>query len=73
MGVGQRERQDDPLHLGVATTVNKAGLIATITSGSPTGQVSNGDTNPINFVVRDAAATRARGLHLRLGNGGIYG
>ena len=29
---------------GTATTVSKAGLIVTITSGAPTGQVSNGDT-----------------------------
>src|SRR5690349_13443458 len=40
---------------GTATTVNKAGLIVTITSGVPTVQVSNSDTNPNDFGAHDTA------------------
>ena len=53
---------------GTATAVSKAGLVVTITSGAPTGQVSNADTNPNDFVVRDAAGhSGSGGLHFRLG------
>jgi len=40
---------------GAGTTLDKSKLVVTITSGAPTGQVSNGDPNPKDFVVRDAA------------------
>ena len=52
---------------GTATAVNKAGLIVTITSGAPTGQVSNGDANPNNFVVMTGRPLGSGGLHFRLG------
>ncbi len=59
---------------GTATTVNKAGLIVTITSGAPTGQVSNGDTNPNDFVVHDAAGHSGPAAFIFVSeNGGIDG
>ena len=59
---------------GTATTVNKAGLIVTITSGAPTGQVSNGDTNPNDFVVHDAAGHSGPAAFIFASeNGGIDG
>ena len=59
---------------GTATTVNKAGLVVTITSGAPTGQVSNGDTNPKDFVVQDAAGHSGPAAFIFASeNGGIDG
>ena len=59
---------------GSAMTVNKAGLIVTITSGAPTGQVSNSDTNPNNFVVHDAARHSGPAAFIFVSeNGGIDG
>jgi uncharacterized protein (TIGR03118 family) len=59
---------------GTATTVSKAGLIVTITSGAPTGQVFNGDTNPNDFVVRDAAGHSGPAAFIFASeNGGIDG
>jgi uncharacterized protein (TIGR03118 family) len=59
---------------GTATTVNKAGLVVTITSGAPTGQVFNADTNPNDFVVRDAAGNSGPAAFIFASeNGGIDG
>ena len=59
---------------GTATTVSKAGLIVTITSGAPTGQVSNSDTNPDDFVVHDAAGHSGPAAFIFVSeNGGIDG
>lgn len=59
---------------GTATAVSKAGLVVTITSGAPTGQVSNGDTNPKDFVVRDAAGRSGPAAFIFVSeNGGIDG
>ena len=59
---------------GTATGVSKAGLVVTITSGAPTGQVSNGDTNPNDFVVRDAAGHSGPAAFIFVSeNGGIDG
>jgi uncharacterized protein (TIGR03118 family) len=40
---------------GTATSVSKAGLVVTITSGAPTGQLSNTDPDPNDFVLHDDA------------------
>ena len=45
---------------GTATTVSKAGLVVTITSGAPTGQVSNADTNPNTSSCVTRPANRVR-------------
>ena len=59
---------------GTATTVSKAGLMVTITSGAPTGQVSNTDTNPDDFVVHDAAGHSGPAAFIFASeNGGIDG
>ena len=59
---------------GTATTVNKAGLVVTITSGAPTGQVFNADTNSNDFVVRDAAGHSGAAAFIFVSeNGGIDG
>jgi len=59
---------------GTATAVSKAGLVVTITSGAPTGQVSNADTNPNDFVVRDAAGHSGPAAFIFVSeNGGIDG
>ena len=59
---------------GTATTVNKAGLVVTITSGAPTGQVSNADKNPKDFVVQDAAGHSGPAAFIFASeNGGIDG
>jgi len=59
---------------GTATTVSKAGLVVTITSGAPTGQVFNGDTNPNDFVVHDAAGHSGPAAFIFVSeNGGIDG
>jgi uncharacterized protein (TIGR03118 family) len=59
---------------GTATTVSKAGLVVTITSGAPTGQVFNGDTNPGDFVVHDAAGHSGPAAFIFASeNGGIDG
>jgi len=59
---------------GTATTVSKAGLIVTITSCAPTGQVSNSDTNPDDFVVHDAAGHSGPAAFIFVSeNGGIDG
>jgi len=59
---------------GTATAVSKAGLVVTITSGAPTGQVSNGDTNPKDFVVRDPAGRSGPAAFIFVSeNGGIDG
>ena len=59
---------------GTATTLNKAGLVVTITSGAPTGQVFNGDTNSNDFVVRDAAGHSGPAAFIFASeNGGIDG
>ena len=59
---------------GTATTLNKAGLVVTITSGAPTGQVFNGDPNSNDFVVRDAAGqSGAAAFIFASENGGIDG
>jgi uncharacterized protein (TIGR03118 family) len=55
-----------------ATTVNKAKLVVTITSGAPTGQVFNGDTNTSDFVVRDAVGNSGSAAFIFASeNGGI--
>jgi uncharacterized protein (TIGR03118 family) len=57
---------------GTGTTLNKSGLVVTITSGAPTGQVFNADTNPNDFVVRDAAGNSgSAGFIFVSENGGI--
>jgi uncharacterized protein (TIGR03118 family) len=59
---------------GTATTVNKARLVVTITSGAPTGQVFNGDTNPNDFIVHDAAGHPGPAAFIFASeNGGIDG
>ena len=59
---------------GTGTTVSKAGLAVTITSGAPTGQVFNGDTNSNDFVVRDAAGHSGPAAFIFVSeNGGIDG
>ena len=59
---------------GTATTVSKAGLVVTITSGAPTGQISNADTNSNDFVVRDAAGHSGPAAFIFVSeNGGIDG
>jgi uncharacterized protein (TIGR03118 family) len=59
---------------GTATTVSKAGLVVTITSGAPTGQVFNGDTNPDDFVVHDAVGHSGPAAFIFASeNGGIDG
>ena len=59
---------------GTAATVNKAGLVVTITSGAPTGQVSNADKNPKDFVVQDAAGHSGPAAFIFASeNGGIDG
>lgn len=59
---------------GTATAVSKAGLAVTITSGAPTGQVSSGDTNPKDFVVRDPAGRSGPAAFIFVSeNGGIDG
>jgi len=63
------------LYTGVsATTVAKAQLVVNITSGAPTGQVFNTDTDPTHFVVHDAAGHSGRAVFLFASeNGGIDG
>ena len=57
-----------------ATSVSKAGLIVDITSGAPTGQVFNTDTDPNGFVVHDAAGHSGRAVFIfDSENGGIDG
>ena len=59
---------------GTATAVSKAKLVVTITSGAPTGQVSNADTNPGDFVVHDAAGHSGPAAFMFVSeNGGIDG
>lgn len=59
---------------GTAATVNKAGLVVTITSGAPTGQVFNGDTSPDDFVVHDAVGHSGPAAFIFASeNGGIDG
>jgi uncharacterized protein (TIGR03118 family) len=59
---------------GTGTTVDKSGLVVTITSGAPTGQVFNGDTNPRDFVVHDASGhSGAAAFIFASENGGIDG
>jgi uncharacterized protein (TIGR03118 family) len=59
---------------GTATTVSKSKLVVTITSGAPTGQVSNADTNPNDFVVHDAAGHSGPAAFMFVSeNGGIDG
>src|SRR6476661_8936721 len=55
-----------------ATTVSKAALVVQVTSGAPTGQVFNTDTN--GFVVRDAAGHSGPARFIFASeNGGIDG
>ena len=57
-----------------ATTVTKVGLVVTITSGAPTGQVFNTDADPNAFVVHDAAGHSGRAVFIfDSENGGIDG
>jgi uncharacterized protein (TIGR03118 family) len=57
-----------------ATTVNKAGLVVKVTSGAPTGQVFNTDTDPNAFVVHDASGHSGRAMFIfDSENGGIDG
>jgi uncharacterized protein (TIGR03118 family) len=57
-----------------STTVNKASLVVDITSGAPTGQVFNSDSNPNDFVVTDAAGHSGRAVFIFASeNGGIDG
>ena len=59
---------------GTATTVTKAGLVVTITSGAPTGQVFNADTDPNDFAVHDAAGNSGPAAFIFASeNGGIDG
>jgi uncharacterized protein (TIGR03118 family) len=56
------------------TTVNKAALVVNVSSGAPTGQVFDSDTDPNAFVVRDGAGHAARAVFLfDSENGGIDG
>jgi uncharacterized protein (TIGR03118 family) len=57
-----------------ATTVTKAGLVVNITSGAPTGQVFNTDTDTTAFLVHDAAGHSGRAVFIfDSENGGIDG
>jgi uncharacterized protein (TIGR03118 family) len=57
-----------------ATSVSKAGLVVDITSGAPTGQVFNTDTDPNGFLVHDAAGHSGRAVFIfDSENGGIDG
>jgi uncharacterized protein (TIGR03118 family) len=59
---------------GTATSVSKSGLVVTITSGAPTGQLFNSDPNPDDFVVRDGAGhSGAAAFIFASENGGIDG
>jgi uncharacterized protein (TIGR03118 family) len=59
---------------GTATTVTKSGLVVTITSGAPTGQVFNADTSPSDFVLRDGAGNSGPAAFIFASeNGGIDG
>jgi uncharacterized protein (TIGR03118 family) len=59
---------------GTATSVAKTPLTVNITSGAPTGQVFNTDTNANDFVLRDAAGHAAPAVFLfDSENGGIDG
>jgi uncharacterized protein (TIGR03118 family) len=49
---------------GTATTVNKVGLTVGVTGAAPTGQVFNTDTNPNDFVVKDAIGHSGRALFI---------
>lgn len=73
--VSDNEKDKTTLYTsGTATAVSKAGLIVTITSGAPTGQIANADTNTQDFVVRDAAGHSGPAAFIFVSeNGGIDG
>jgi uncharacterized protein (TIGR03118 family) len=57
-----------------ATMVSKAGLVVNVTSGAPTGQVFNTDTDPNAFVVHDASGHSGPAVFMfDSENGGIDG
>jgi uncharacterized protein (TIGR03118 family) len=73
--VSDNEKDKTTLYTsGTATAVSKAGLVVTITSGAPTGQIANGDTNQNDFVVRDQAGHSGPAAFIFVSeNGGIDG
>jgi uncharacterized protein (TIGR03118 family) len=46
------------------TSVNKAGLVVSVTGAAPTGQIFNSDTNANDFVVTDAAGHSGRSVFI---------
>jgi uncharacterized protein (TIGR03118 family) len=59
---------------GTATSVSKSGLIVTITSGAPTGQLFNADTSASDFVLHDSAGNSGPAAFLFASeHGGIDG
>jgi uncharacterized protein (TIGR03118 family) len=73
--VSDNEKDKTTLYTsGTGTTLNKAGLVVTITSGAPTGQIFNADTNPNDFVVHDAVGHSGPAAFIFASeNGGIDG